>query len=98
MFTQMLTQNLKNRHKTGADVDANVDAKSEIRRKSDANPMQRKQWILEYLKENSKITRKILCDKFSLSKESASRDLRKLIADDKIVKKGGGNNVWYEFK
>jgi ATP-dependent DNA helicase RecG len=79
----------QNRHKTAADVNANVYA----------NPTQvRRKWIIDYLEKNKKITAAAICEKFKISKVSVSRDIRKLIADDKIVKKGGGNNVWYELK
>jgi hypothetical protein len=36
--------------------------------------------------------------KIKIVKDAASRDLNKLLNEDKIVKKGAGNNVWYELK
>ena len=68
--------------------DANVDAKPETRQR----------WILIYLEENEKIKSKSIQKRYGISKEIASRDLKSLIKQNKIVKKGAGNNVWYELK
>ncbi len=56
----------------------------------------RQEWILNYVKENKSIRSKDIIQKFKIVKDTASRDLHKLIAEHKIVKKGAGNNVWYE--
>lgn len=74
------------------------------RRKSDANPTQirrkshedRDEWILGYLRKNKKIKSKEVISHFSIHKDTAVKDLNKLLKEGKIVKKGGGNNVWYE--
>jgi predicted HTH transcriptional regulator len=86
-------------------VDANVAAKSDIRRKSDANPTQirRKsdaieQWIIKYLQNENKITSQEVRTNFNIHKDTAVKYLNKLVYQNKIVKKGGGNNVWYEIK
>ena len=71
---------------TRFDVDVNVDAK----------PIIRQQWILEQIKKQGKIKSKTLQEQFKISKEIASRDLKKL--DKQIKQCGGGNNIWYESK
>ena len=37
-------------------------------------------------------------DKFNIVKDTASRDLKSLIKQNKIVRKGRGSNVWYELR
>lgn len=37
-------------------------------------------------------------NQFSITKDTASRDLKSLIKGNKIVRRGKGNNVWYELK
>ena len=39
-----------------------------------------------------------IINRFHIVKDTASRDLKYLIEENKIVRKGGGNNVWYELK
>jgi ATP-dependent DNA helicase RecG len=75
------------------DLDTN---RTQIGHKSDEE--RRREWILEYLKENKLIKSKDLIKKFGVVKDTASRDLNSLINDNKIIKKGAGNNVWYELK
>jgi len=37
-------------------------------------------------------------NQFSIAKDTASRGLKSLIKRNKIVRRGRGNNVWYELK
>ena len=78
-----------------------------IRSKSDTNRTQighksdtkiREKWILNYLKENKVIKTIDIMNQFNIVKDTTSRDLKSLIKQNKIVRKGGGNNVWYELK
>jgi ATP-dependent DNA helicase RecG len=69
---------------------------TQIRRKSDANS--RLEWILSYLKEKDRIKMRDIKNHFSIHRDTAVNDLNKLIDQNKIVKCGGGNNVWYELK
>jgi ATP-dependent DNA helicase RecG len=75
-------------HKSDTNVDTNVDTK----------PLMRQNWIISYLKDNKQIKSKLIQSKFNVSREIAYRDLNNLIKKDKIVKKGAGNNVWYELR
>ena len=75
---------------TRTNVDTNVDVNV------DAKPIKRQEWILEYLEKNKKIKSKTIQEQFKISKEIASRDLKKL--GQKITQNGGGNNIWYELK
>lgn len=70
--------------------------RTQIGHKSDEET--RQEWILNYLKVNKSIRSKDIIQKFKIVKDTASRDLNKLIDENKIVKKGAGNNVWYELK
>jgi len=78
----------------------------QIRSKSEANPKQirskseadRLDWILSELKERGKIKAKEVQSFFSIHRDTAIEDLNKLIKQGKIVKRGGGNNIWYELK
>ena len=77
-----------------------------IRSKSEANPKQirskseaeRSKWILIKLKETGIMKAKDIEGFFSVHRDTAISDLNKLIDKGKIVKKGRGNNVWYELK
>lgn len=69
---------------------------TQIRRKSDVKT--RQEWILNYLEENKTIKSTNIIRKFNVVKDTASRDLRVLIGESKILKRGAGNNVWYELK
>jgi len=77
-----------------------------IQSKSDANPKQirsksedeRMHWILKRLEKNGKIKAKEIENKFKVHRDTAIEDLKSLIKQNKIVRKGGGNNVWYELK
>ena len=69
---------------------------TQIRRKSDVKT--RQEWILNYLEENKTIKSINIIRKFNVVKDTASRDLRVLIGESKILKRGAGNNVWYELK
>ena len=70
--------------------------RTQIGRKSDAKT--REKWILNYLKENKTIKSINIMNQFSITKDTASRDLKSLIKGNKIIRKGGGNNVWYELR
>ncbi|MCD6239433.1 MAG: DeoR family transcriptional regulator, partial [Thermotogae bacterium] len=67
-----------------------------IRRKSDKQTREKR--ILDYLKENKVIKTADVMNQFSIVKDTAARDLKSLIKQNKIVRKGRGNNVWYELK
>ncbi|MGD9706570.1 MAG: DeoR family transcriptional regulator [Candidatus Delongbacteria bacterium] len=67
---------------------------TQIRRKSDAI----EQWIIKYLQNENKITSQEVRTNFNIHKDTAVKYLNKLVYQNKIVKKGGGNNVWYEIK
>ncbi|MEA1987441.1 MAG: hypothetical protein U9N76_08140 [Candidatus Marinimicrobia bacterium] len=80
-----------------AEVDAKVDAnQTQIEHKPNVN--NRINWVIKYLEKHSSIKSVLIQNEFSISKEMASRDLKKLINQNIIVKKGSGNNVWYELK
>jgi len=64
--------------------------------KSDAKT--REKWILNYLKESKTIKSINIMNQFSIAKDTASRGLKSLIKRNKIVRRGRGNNVWYELK
>jgi len=68
----------------------------QIGRKSDAKT--REKWILNYLKESKTIKSINIMNQFSIAKDTASRGLKSLIKRNKIVRRGRGNNVWYELK
>jgi len=78
----------------------------DIRSKSEVNPKQIRQkfeadrieWILAYARENKKIKAKDVESHFSIHRDTAVNDLNELLRQGKIVKKGGGNNVWYELE
>ena len=70
-----------------------------IGRKSDKKPFHaayRQKWIIDYLKKNRKIKSIDIINKFDIVKDTVARDLKSLLYEGKIVKFGGGNNVWYE--
>ena len=69
-------------------VDTNVNTK----------PINRQKWILNHLKTKGNIKSKLIQNHYKISKEIISRDLKSLIKQNKIIKKGGGSNVWYELK
>jgi len=83
-----------------------TENRTEIRSKSEANPKQiqskskdeRLHWILKQLKKNGKIKAKEIENEFQVHRDTAIEDLKSLIKQNKIVKKGGGNNIWYELK
>jgi len=58
----------------------------------------RQKWILDYLKTNQTIKSKDIIQKFKIVKDTSVRDLNNLIKQNKIIKKGAGNNVWYELR
>ena len=76
----------------------------QIRSKSEANPKQirskskeeRQKWILEQFKQTEHIKTKLVEKYFNINRDTAIEDLNKLIKARKIIKRGGGNNVWYE--
>jgi DeoR/GlpR family transcriptional regulator of sugar metabolism len=53
---------------------------------------------LNKLNKNGKIKTEDIKNKFNIHRATAFKDLKALINQDKIIKKGGGNNVWYELK
>jgi len=59
---------------------------------------ERKRWIINYLLMYDKIKVKDFIDKFKISRKTANEDLNHLIKENKIQRKGAGNNVWYEKK
>ncbi len=84
-----------------------IDNRAQIRSKTEANRMgfgrksdtkTRQRWILDCLKQKGTIKSVEIINRFHIVKDTASRDLKHLIEGDKIVRKGGGNNVWYELK
>ena len=92
---EMIEEDISTGHKSDANrtqirqnVDTNVDT----------NPLIRQNWIISYLKENKQLKSKLIQSTFKISREIASRDLNYLIEQGKIIKKGAGNNVWYELK
>jgi len=72
----------------GMDVDTNVDT----------NPKLRQRWILDYLKKHNEIKSILIQNQFKITREIASRDFKSLIENENIIKKGAGNNVWYELR
>ncbi len=89
----MVTFKRKQTEKIRSKSDAN---RTQIGRKSDEK--ERQIWIIQYLKENKTIKSKDIIDKFKIAKDTAVRDLKDLIEQKLIVKKGAGNNIWYELK
>ncbi|MCK5476359.1 MAG: DeoR family transcriptional regulator [Candidatus Aenigmarchaeota archaeon] len=83
----------RNLMKTRYELNTN---QAKIRHKSDAETRQK--WILDYLKQKGTIKSIEIINKFKVVKDTAYHDLNNLIEEDKIVKKGAGNNVWYELK
>lgn len=67
--------------------------RTQIGHKSDEET--RKKWIIEYLKKNDKIKAKDVEERFSIHRDTAIEDLKSIKG---IIKKGAGNNVWYELK
>ncbi len=63
-----------------------------------SNAKQRRDWILSQIKQKGRVRSNDIIEKFGVVKDTAARDLKKLIDQDRIVKKGGGSNVWYEAK
>ena len=70
--------------------------RTQLGRNSDTKTRQR--WILDCLEQKGTIKSVEIINRFHIVKDTASRDLKYLIEGDKIVRKGGGNNVWYELK
>jgi len=58
----------------------------------------RQRWILDCLEQKGTIKSVEIINRFHIVKDTASRDLKHLIEEDQIIRKGGGNNVWYELK
>ena len=84
-----------------------IGNRAQIRSKSEANRTQfghksdtktRQRWILDCLEQKGTIKSVEIINRFHIVKDTASRDLKHLIEEDKIVRKGGGNNIWYELK
>ena len=57
-----------------------------IGQKSDAR--RREKWILDYLKENKVIKSIAIINQFNIAKDTVSRDLKTLIKQNEIVRKG----------
>ena len=53
---------------------------------------------MKQLEKNRKIKAKEIENKFKVHRDTAIEDLKSLIKQNKIVRKGRGNNVWYELK
>lgn len=53
---------------------------------------------MKTLEKNKTITNKIIREHFNIHKDTVATDLKNLLKQNKITKKGAGNNVWYEFK
>ncbi|NOR78149.1 MAG: hypothetical protein GQ523_06960 [Methanophagales archaeon] len=51
---------------------------------------------MKRLKKDGKIKAKEIENKFKVHRDTAIKNLKSLIKQNKIVRKGGGNNVWYE--
>jgi len=83
------------RHKSDADA-------KQMQSKCKADAKQSKEdriaWIMNELKKGDKIKADDVEYRFSIHRVTAIRDLNKLIKQNRIVKKGAGNNVWYELK
>ncbi len=77
------------------DVDTN---KLDVDTNKQKNPKYRQRYILRKIKEARRIKSSQIIEKFKLSREIINRDFNKLEKEDKIIQKGGGNNVWYELK
>ena len=76
-----------------------IEEEISIGHKSDRNRTQiRHRWILKYLKTHKEIRNSIVAKEFLINRDTARNDLNKLIEQGKIIKKGAGNNVWYELK
>jgi CheY-like chemotaxis protein len=58
----------------------------------------RKYWIIEELEKQQKIKSKDIMDKFNIHRDTAWRDLKELINDNKIIKKGCKSKSYYELK
>jgi len=71
-------------------IDANP---TQIRRKSEED---RKRWILEQLKINNRIRAKEIELFFGIHRDTATKNLNKLVKEKILIQKGAGNNVWYE--
>lgn len=51
-------------------------------------PQIRREWIIHYLKINSKIDNQKIREKFQINLDTATRDLNSLIIDNRIMKQG----------
>ncbi|NAT10703.1 hypothetical protein C4E22_04025 [ANME-1 cluster archaeon AG-394-G06] len=92
-FEVIFHRKIENRAENRSKTEAN---RMELGHKSDTKTRQR--WILDRLKQKGTIKSVEIINRFHIVKDTASRDLKYLIEEDKIVRKGGGNNVWYELK
>ncbi|MBW6462066.1 MAG: DeoR family transcriptional regulator [DPANN group archaeon] len=54
--------------------------------------------MIDYLDKNKSIKNQIIVNEFSVNRDTARDDLNILIKTKKIIKKGAGNNVWYELR
>jgi DNA-binding IclR family transcriptional regulator len=54
--------------------------------------------VLAYLEEHQRITRSEVATLCALPAPRASRLLRQLVADGKIVRRGAGRGTWYALK
>ena len=68
----------------------------QIRPKSDTK--YRKNWIIQHIKSTGQVRNGDIIAQFKIHKDTARRDLNKLLNEGKINRKGGGRNVWYELK
>lgn len=102
MFFDVVFHRKSYLHKKSPDVDANP---AQIGHKSDGNRTRFKhksnekircEWILKYLEKNQMVKSRDIIHNFRIVKDTASRDINNLLKQGKIIKKGGGSNVWYE--
>jgi len=70
---------------------------AQTRQKNGTNPAQiRRKWILEYLQNHAKIDNAMVREEFSINRDTARRDLNKLVSENLMVKKSRGRNYWFE--
>lgn len=62
------------------------------------DPIQQEQMIMSYVKEHKTIRRSEAADLCRISPFQAKRLLKKMVMEDKIIPKGKGRGIFYEFK
>jgi len=100
-FSTIFHRRTSDAHRTHIGHKSDADAK-QMQSKCKADAKQSKEdriaWIMNELKKGDKIKADDVEYRFSIHRVTAIRDLNKLIKQNRIVKKGAGNNVWYELK